>query len=374
MKSKVFSVVLAALAATGFAQTWSTLVTNAELMAGNGGSPVGSPGVLTAGPNGVLALVNNNTVLRVDPSGSPKVEAMANYSGILAAIHAANPSLSSAYIITVTGVGFNTSGQLVIVTDQTADSEIYVPASLLVVDSTSPYAVHCLCTQTGSTSSPLQGARNVVMNGNTAYVQILDTLDSGAVPALRSVNTAVTVDDGSVPANLLLSSSSLPYRDGEMLDASTLVLTNAYSAFVATPQDVVKVDLSGTPAASVLIGQTNLATAIGKQVATVAMTTANGQVYLFEDGGAMSSYASGVITASNFVPPGCTAALQTEADIAASVGLSSFTAATQGFAYDSANHRLVAAVRPPSVGAPQTIIISRSVGAPSSIQDWSLME
>jgi len=256
---------------------------------------------------------------------------------IAAAIGTANGTTDDpiALQINIQTVRFNADGNIIVYTRNSAGTDAQGDqGTLLAIEPTAPYTIHVLATAKNGGNTPVPGGMGMVMNGNTAYILNDNYYFPNLAEGIYAISTSPVVDDGSKTTTLIVdsaalqaasgdSSSALALSDGVMLDANTMILIN--SGVTASNDNLVKVDLSGTPTASLYVAATDIEADLGTTDVGFTAITADpsGKVYLHNYYG-NSTFDDGVVILSNIVPPNADAAIELETKIATDLGGTDF--------------------------------------------------
>jgi hypothetical protein len=378
MKRRIFAVsVCLALAGSAFAG-WTVQVPESEFTAVAGGTNTNLNALATAG-GGVYFMGNlqgtSRTILKVDtnqPAGS-RVTLVCTDSDLVAAIATANGVQADppATAVRFQALGVNSNGKLLAFLDGSG-----MQSALVAIEPNAPHTINVLCCENASATSPIEGGNGMLVKGNIAYLLCDGGFNNPNGDCIMSVDTSTLVNDGSKPANVVVTEATLTAATGdvaasqaindmELLSGNQAVAVNSGAG--ASNDNLILVDLvAGT--ASLYVNATDIeadiaATDVGYNSITIDGT---GRVILFNGFGAGATDDS-VLILSNVVAPNADTIADLEPNIAAQLGGTDAFIGADGLVFDSGSGRIVAASD--GTGDSGLIYIPASEAA---VSDWTL--
>lgn len=344
-------VLLLAMSVQG--QSWTFMATESEITTVTGKDSFWNAEIGTDG-NGLFVFVcrrNEDTLLLLDPDGSPKIQILASQQNMVDAINAANGDHADVTEVSIQAVDFNANGKVIVYSDA-GDPE---QAAVMALEPTVPTTFNVLSCAVGSGgNSPVEGGNGMVVNGNTVCL-LVEGGYGASEDAILSLDSSTLVNDGSATVSTLIGESDLMTAAGEtsnsdyrhndavMKDSNTMIVLNAGSN--SSNDNLIQIDLSGgTPSASLYVDSSDIVSDLGGTVSDIGPEAMGidsiGEVYLtnrYGDGEAQN----GVLILQNISPPNCDATYDSESTIAGDLGGTStqyFTGDT--LVYDPVGNRM----------------------------------
>lgn len=368
---------LLAAGSSSYAQSWSVVINEAITTSVAGGTNT-NLNALGGNGSGVFVAGNlegsNRKILKFDVN-STSVSVVATDAQIVAAIAAMNGTNAdpAATAVRFQGLGFNANGKIIAYIDGAS-----MEAALLSIEPTPPHTINVLSTGVNGTTSPVEGGNGLVLVGNTAYV-LVDGAFGAAGDAVRSVDTATIVNDGSKTATTVVGEAALLAASGQtaadhslndikFINANEAVVIN--SGVTNSNDNLVLVNVA-TGTASTYVAATDIEADLGvTDVGYGALAIdASGAVYLGNNFGVAADAADdGIIKLTGITPPNASASAKSELTMIAELGGTNYSTGADGLYFESSSNFLYAV----SDGAGNSGLIRIQVGPSANVKDWSM--
>ncbi len=406
MKSLQFPLLTASLlsvAAMGYAQTASTLVSQAEWDAIRTAESLTSNGIsnVKVSPSGQITFTTarfdtgGNTasggtydqIVLLDMAslgGTPAAERVITTADIESAIQAGTAATSYS-VARIDSYDYLANGDIVAIVIDTSTFDEAIVSIDPGTGTATPISVSSL-------ESSADGAVEITGVGNVAYVSmeadfsappadVIREIDFGASPATDGTQVladVITVADIETQTGVsgIDAGSGFEVRIGPFTtDGTDLIVGTSNRSISAAPDSLVRVTgLGGAPAASLIAAAADIETDLGSTdigYDSLALDS-DGNLYFFNEGGDGAAD-EGIVRidgttgdATLFVPEADLA----EAMLAGQTDVDDTTLITRQLAYDAANSRLVFSGITAAGGSASLIEISL---ATTSVQDWTVL-